>query len=169
MPGFGRRWVELWRFNREGLTPLARQPSQMFTNRRLGGRAHPIGDDIRDRCDGCQRAFSEMYGGKLIDAPRNMEMVLLRAPDETTLRAVCWSCAADRDRLIDICGPAFANCIAEDGQDVFAVVAQTILEDRLADQPGYDERLACHSNYPVLPKYRNTIDGRLKSFEERRQ
>jgi len=101
--------------------------------------------------------------------PKEHKVVYFKPPDLSVHKNVhknfCWGCAASRDLMIAACGEPFASCMAEDGKDVFALVAQIVYEDCIADQPGY-ESLACHKS-SLSGKYRLEIDGRLRAVEEK--
>lgn len=170
MPGFGRRYVMLEGFKREGLASLGRGvKSAIFTNRRLAGahRAGKGGESPDDRCFGCNRTMMELFGDAPENQPRNLELLWITSPDGRVQKRYCWDCASSRDQLIDFAGEAFAPCIAEDKKDIFALIEQIIADDRLADTPGY-EALALHNNsFRPSPKYRLEIDGRRRTVLER--
>jgi MoxR-like ATPase len=68
--------------------------------------------------------------------------------------------------MLAACSGAYADYTAEDGIDVFAFIAQTVLEDRLADQLGIEE-LRAHGGTHVDPEFKTMIDRRLRTAEKR--
>lgn len=139
----------------------------MFSNARLPA-AHRYDWWLRasTECDGCHRPFGRIYGfDDNTKHPENLRIVFVMPHDCSVERYFCWDCAASRDKMISSLDAAFSSSVAEDGQDVFALIASTVQEDRLADQAGY-ESLACHAG-AARGKYAKVIGGRLKALEER--
>lgn len=169
LPGLGRRWIRLDEFVREGLEPLGSESGHfpgMFKNNRLNGPDRHGWLSGPEPCDGCGRSFRELSGGKSpASKPQEHAMAFLVSPDCRENKMFCWDCAGSRETMIRACGRPFEECVAADGVDVFALVAQIVYEDRLADTPGY-ETLACH-RAPLRGKYAKRIDGRLRSLEEK--
>lgn len=175
LPGLGTRFIRLWEFHREGLARLERTfpfESHMHNNRRLRDHALPMQNWVPRSpvCDSCSRSFRELGGGAPLTSRNTTYNLVMVTPNHNhrEARHFCWGCAASREKLIIVCGTPFAESIAEDGNDVFAFIAQTIYEDKLSDELPQPS-LQCHhrGNARIMAKYRRTIGGRLLSLQER--
>jgi hypothetical protein len=144
LPGMGRRNVALNEFARIGLESLSRksfirsEPRHYSAHNGVYMRAY---DHPEIQCVGCLRTLGEMF---------NYDMSAITVPSYEIVRFVargemdndkhgiyfCFDCAADRNKMLDSMARAnvirrFRNTIADDGMDVYAFVAQSIVEDRL--------------------------------------
>jgi hypothetical protein len=172
MPGLGRDFITLSKFQRDGLAPLGgRKPheSNMFTNARLAmDRRHGWLSRER-RCAACNRTFAELSDNRNPALKPDSHSLVLLVPNgrPDAERYFCWDCAASRETLVEVCGEPFTGSIAEDGDDVFAFVAQTIYEDRLADELGI-KWLQCHHG-KHFQRYANIIGGRLLKLRDEKK
>jgi hypothetical protein len=157
LPGMGRRNVALDQFVRAGLMQVSRKSwirseprhAEAHNGRYMGAIDSP--DNI---CASCERRLGDMFNYGMREytmkpqatvASYEVVRFVPRGDLDNAKHGdyFCFDCAIDRDTIL--AGlvkqkhlQRYRNCIAADGQDVFAFVAQSILEDRLHGRVEYD-------------------------------
>ena len=144
LPGMGRRNVALNEFTRVGLTRVSRKSwirSEVRHYEAHNGVYMRAYDAPDIACLSCQRTLGELF---------TYDVTAITVPTYEVVRFVptgdldndkhgtyfCFDCAASRDTMLSAMAKhnvvkRYRDCIADDGLDVFAFVAQSIVEDRL--------------------------------------
>jgi len=179
LPSLGRRQVNLKDFRREGLAILSNY-AWIRNNQRLyetRGNEYPMEIEPADcRCSSCHRTFGEICNYSPADVIASKHPPLIQGyrciricfPEDgddqnsPRMRWFCWDCSASRERMIAACDGLYDDYIAEDGQDVFAFIEQTVLEDRLGDFAGW-ESLRALGGTVVDEEFKYTIDRRYQT------
>jgi hypothetical protein len=145
LPGMARRNVALNEFERDGLAQLSRkswirsEPRLMTGHNGYQMRAYDSPDNV---CVACKRTLGEMFNYTTAAAKHVPTYEIVRFVPRGELdndkhgTYVCFDCAANRETMLNAMADAnvlkrYRDCIASDGNDVFAFVAQSIVEDRL--------------------------------------
>lgn len=152
LPGMARRNVALNEFERDGLNTVSRK-SWIRSERRLftghNGYQMRAYDSPDIACSGCDRTLGEMFDYKTSAAQHVPAYEIVRFVSRTMDNDrhgtyFCFDCAQSRETMIAAMVQKkvlhrYADCIASDGQDVFAFVAQSITEDRLHGSPEWHD------------------------------
>lgn len=181
MPGYGRRWIRLTDFSREATASSGQillrcgSRSHIVNNARIDAyHRHPAAP-AQMLCDGpCERPFGQIYGYKAgtedtAQARASYKVAAVQTPQDAPKQKMlhfCWDCASDAQAMRDSCDDNFLPIIAQDGNDVFAYIANAVHEDSIADSHNdtrVDFRLH-HAGY-VKPDYRNVIGGKMATYQ----
>jgi hypothetical protein len=182
LPGMARRNVALNEFDRDGLAQLSRkswirsEPRLMTGHNGYQMRAY---DDPAIACTGCGRTLGDMFNYTTSAAKHVPQYEVVRFVPRGELdndkhgTYFCFDCAANRETMLTTMADAnvlkrYRDCIASDGNDVFAFVAQSINEDRLHGSPEWPDvelRLLHGGKYgggnDPAGQFYTTIGGRM--------
>jgi predicted Fe-S protein YdhL (DUF1289 family) len=182
LPGMARRNVALNEFDRDGLAQLSRkswirsEPRLMTGHNGYQMRAY---DDPAIACTGCGRTLGEMFNYTTASAKHVPQYEVIRFVPRGELdndkhgTYFCFDCGASRETMLNTMADAnvlkrYRDCIASDGLDVFAFVAQSIVEDRLHGSPEWHDvelRLLHGGKYgggnDAAGQFYTTIGGRM--------